>query len=82
MTNGTVADAVKSVNGPTLTVTYQGKEKKINIPGGRLVVTFGPATKDDFKAGVGVFVSGEESGQGMVTAGRVLVGTNGASPPM
>jgi hypothetical protein len=82
MTNGTVADAVKSVDGPTLTVTYQGKEKKINIPDGTPVVTFGPATKDDVKAGAGVFISGETSGQGMVTADRVIVGTHGVNPPM
>src|SRR5450432_2735506 len=32
MTNATVANAVKAVDGQTVTVTYKGGEKKINIP--------------------------------------------------
>jgi hypothetical protein len=41
----TVADAVKDVDGRTVTVSYHGKEKKIAIPDGTPVVTFAPATK-------------------------------------
>ena len=33
MTNATVANAVKSVEGQTVTATYKGGEKKIDIPG-------------------------------------------------
>jgi ribosome maturation factor RimP len=82
MTNATVANAVTSVNGPTLTLTFQGKEKKINIPDGTPVVTFGPATKDDLKAGAAVFINGDSTGDGMVSSDRVAVGTNGVIPPM
>jgi len=32
MTNATVANAVKGVDGQTVTVTYKGGEKKIDIP--------------------------------------------------
>ncbi|WP_247750297.1 hypothetical protein [Rhizobium sp. 16-449-1b] len=46
MTNATVADAVKGVDGRTVTVSYQGKEKKISVPDGTPVVTIAPATKD------------------------------------
>ena len=35
MTNATVANAVKDVNGPTLTLDYKGGERKINIPTAR-----------------------------------------------
>ena len=39
MTNATVTSAVKSVDGPTLTLTYKGGEKKIAIPEGTPIVT-------------------------------------------
>src|ERR1017187_2536603 len=35
MTNATVANAVKGVDGQTVTVTYKGGEKKIDIPANR-----------------------------------------------
>ncbi len=82
MTNATVANAVTSVNGPTLTLTFQGKEKKINIPDGTPVVTLAAATKDDLKTGAGVFITGEAGGDGMVSTDRVAVGLNGVVPPM
>ncbi|MGO4436272.1 hypothetical protein AB4048_00920 [Rhizobium sp. RAF56] len=77
MTNATVANVVKSVNGPTLTLAFQGKEKKINIPEGTPIVTFAPATKDDVKPGAGVFIMGDSAG-----AERVVVGLHGIAPPM
>ncbi|SON57734.1 hypothetical protein HDIA_4193 [Hartmannibacter diazotrophicus] len=82
MTNATVADAVKGVNGRTVTVSYHGKEKKIAIPEGTPVVTFAPATEADLKPGAVVFVSAEKGTGGAVTAQRVIVGTNGVVPPM
>ena len=82
MTNATVASAVTSVNGPTLSLTYKGGEKKISIPEGTPVVTLGAATKDDIKAGAGVIINGTTSGDNMVEADRVLVGIDGVVPPM
>ncbi len=82
MTNATVADAVKSVDGRTLTVSYHGQEKKIDIPEGAPVVTFASATKADLKPGAAVFVMAQKTADGAVTAQRVVVGTNGVAPPM
>ena len=82
MTNATVASAVTSVNGPTLTLTYKGGEKKISIPPGTPVVTFGKATKDDIKPGAGVIINGMTTGDNMVESDRVVVGINGVIPPM
>ncbi|MBB3445190.1 hypothetical protein [Rhizobium sp. BK379] len=81
MTNATVADAVKDVDGRTVTVSYHGKEKKISIPDGTPVVTIAPATKDDLVAGAVVFISAEKASSGTV-AHRVIVGKNGVVPPM
>lgn len=82
MTNATVADAVKGVSGRTVTVSYHGKEKKIAIPEGTPVVTFAPATAADLKPGAVVFIAGEKAAGGVITAQRVVVGTNGVVPPM
>ncbi|MGO8091911.1 hypothetical protein AB9E29_32765 [Rhizobium leguminosarum] len=81
MTNATVADAVKGVDGRTVTVSYHGKEKKISIPDGTPVVTIAPATKDDLVPGAVVFIPAEKAASGPL-AHQVLVGKNGVVPPM
>ncbi|MBY5810906.1 hypothetical protein [Rhizobium leguminosarum] len=81
MTNATVADAVKGVDGRTVTVSYRGKEKKIAIPDGTPVVTIAPATKDDLVPGAVVFIPAEKAASGPL-AHQVLVGKNGVVPPM
>ena len=82
MTNATVSNAVTSVNGPTLTLTYKGGERKINIPEGTPIVTLTSATKADLKTGAGVFITAEASDDGKVSTDRVAVGLNGTIPPM
>ncbi|KQV73083.1 DUF5666 domain-containing protein [Rhizobium sp. Root1220] len=82
MTNATVAKAVKSVNGHSITLTYQGKEKTISIADDTPIVTFAPAGKTDLTPGARVIVMGEKSTDGAVSAAQVTVGTNGVVPPM
>ncbi|MFS8146018.1 hypothetical protein [Rhizobium sp. BR 249] len=82
MTNATVSNAVKSVDGHTITLTYQGKEKTITIADETPIVTLAPATKDDLKTGAGVIVTGEKAADGSISAGQVAVGLNGIMPPM
>ncbi|MFP5077910.1 hypothetical protein ACLE20_11440 [Rhizobium sp. YIM 134829] len=81
MTNATVADAVKGVDGRTVTVTYHGKEKKIAIPDGTPVVTIAAATKEDLVPGAVVFITAEKAATGPI-AHQVVVGKNGVVPPM
>ncbi|MBZ9953361.1 MULTISPECIES: hypothetical protein [unclassified Mesorhizobium] len=81
MTNATVADAVKDVDGRTVTVSYQGKEKKIAIPDGTPVVTLAPATQDDLVPGAVVFIAGEKAASETI-GHQVVVGKNGVVPPM
>uniref|UniRef100_UPI003100EB7B hypothetical protein n=1 Tax=Neorhizobium sp. EC2-8 TaxID=3129230 RepID=UPI003100EB7B len=81
MTNATVADAVKGVDGRTVTVTYHGKEKKIAIPDGTPVVTIAAATKDDLVPGAVVFITAEKAAA-VTIAHQVVVGKNGVVPPM
>jgi hypothetical protein len=83
MTNATVTNAVKGVDGRTLDLSYSGgKEKKISIPDGVPIVTFGPATEADLKPGAAVFVPAQKGDDGMLAAGFVVVGNNGIAPPM
>ncbi|MBT2303175.1 hypothetical protein J7E70_22250 [Variovorax paradoxus] len=82
MTNATVSNAVKSVDGGVVTVTYHGQEKKISIPTGTPVVTLTQATPDDVKAGAVVFVSAEKEADGSLSSGRLVVSKDGVVPPM
>lgn len=83
MTNATVTNAVKGVEGRTLDLSYSGgKEKKISIPDDVPIVTFGPATQADVKPGAMVFVPAQRSADGALAAGFVAVGANGVNPPM
>ena len=82
MTNATVADAVTSVAGRTVKVSYKGGEKTIDIPQTTPIVTFAPATVADLVAGATVFVPAEVGADGTITSHQVVVGTNGVVPPM
>jgi hypothetical protein len=82
MTNATVANAVKSVDGHQLTLTYKGGEKTIAITDGTPIVTTAPATEADLKPGATVFVPSQKADDGTLTSSRVVVGKNGVEPPM
>jgi hypothetical protein len=82
MTNGTVGDEVTGVDGPTITLTYQGGERKVAIPASTPIVTIASAEPADLVPGAGVFVTAERGADGKLTAGRVVVGNHGVAPPM
>ncbi len=83
MTNATVSNAVKVVDGQTITVTYKGGEKKIDVPADVPVVTLMPgADKADIKPGVIVFVPTQKQEDGSLHGGAVLFGKDGLTPPM
>ena len=82
MTNATVSNAVKSVEGSTVTLSYHGQEKKVSIQNGTPIVTLIPATTDDLRPGAAVFVSAEKAGDGSLSSGQVVVGKDGVVPPM
>jgi hypothetical protein len=82
MTNATVANAVKSVDGQTVTATYKGGEKKIDIPANVPIVAVVPADKGDITPGAIVFVPTEKQADGTLISGAVLFGKDGVIPPM
>jgi hypothetical protein len=82
MTNATIANAVNGVDGQTVTVTYKGGEKKIDIPADVPVVAVVPASREDIKPGAIVFVPSVRQSDGSLTSGAVLFGKDGVIPPM
>ena len=82
MTNGSVSEAVQSVEGTTVNVVYHGQSKKITIAPGTPIVTFAPAVNADVKPGAAVFVPAERGDDGKLSTARVVVGKDGVVPPM
>ena len=82
MTNGSVQEAVQSVDGTTVNVSYHGQSRKIVVTPTTPVVTFAPAVNADIKPGAAVFVPADRAEDGKLSAGRVIVGKDGVVPPM
>jgi hypothetical protein len=82
MTNATVVNAVKGVDGQTVTVTYKGGEKKIDVPANVPVVAVVKGNKADIAPGASVFVPTERQSDGSLRGGAVLYGKDGVIPPM
>jgi hypothetical protein len=82
MTNGSVSEAVQSVEGTTVNVVYHGQSKKIAIAPGTPVVTFAKATNADVKPGAAVFVPAQKADDGKLSTTQVVVGKDGVVPPM
>jgi hypothetical protein len=82
MTNGTAGNAVDSVDGKTITVTYQGGARTVVIQPDTAIVTYVPADKSEIKPGAKVFVIAQKAADGTLTANVVSVGKDGVTPPM
>jgi hypothetical protein len=82
MTNGSVSEAVQSVDGTTVKVVYHGQSKKITIAPNTPIVTFAPAVNADVKPGAAVFVPADRATDGKLSTTRVVVGKDGVVPPM
>jgi hypothetical protein len=81
MTNGSVATASESGGAKQLTITYKGGEQRVLVPPTAQIVTMQFGALSDIKPGVGVFVNAVADG-GKTAAGLIIVGTQGAVPPI
>jgi hypothetical protein len=81
MTNGSVAAASESGGAKQLTITYKGGEQRVLVPPTASIVTMQFGALSDIKPGVGVFVNAVADG-GKTAAGLIIVGTQGAVPPI
>ena len=82
MTNGAVG-ALAGTSGRTMTVKYQGGERKVVVPEGTPVVAFEPADRSIVKPGARAFGGDDKGADGtQATAVFLVVGENGVNPPM
>ena len=83
MTNGTVK---QSAGGSAITLQYKNGvgmgSQAITLPPNIPVVTFAPGQASQLVPGAHVVVMATRGANGALTAGRVLVGKNGLTPPM
>ena len=82
MTNATVAQTVSKVDGPELTLTYKGGEKKLLVPPDAPIVTFENGDAGLLAAGTYAVAFGTQGDDGKVTIRAVYVSHNGVKPPM
>ncbi len=81
MTNGAVGN-LTGTEGRTMTVQYKGGSADIFVPADVPIVNIMPADRAALKAGAHVVVFAPPVASGPYTAGVVIVGLDGAVPPM
>ncbi|GAB2901907.1 hypothetical protein GCM10027093_43600 [Paraburkholderia jirisanensis] len=81
MTNGTVGSVVVS-NGRTITVKYQGGEKKVLVPDDVPIVDLEPGDRSLLVPGAKVVLFAHKEADGSMTANFISAGKNGVNPPM
>jgi hypothetical protein len=83
MTNATVAQMVKGVQGDEITLQYKDGEKKIHVAPDTVVVTYAPGEKSELKPGAKIFiVAANKKDDGTLEAPAISVGRDGITPPM
>ena len=81
MTNGTVGDVIGTTD-RTITLRYQGGEKKVAVSPTTPIVAFEPGTQAMLVAGAHVIVTAAKAPDGTLTASSISVGKDGLTPPM
>ena len=83
MTNATVAQMVKGVDGDVITVKYKDGEKKIVVPPQTRDRHLRPGDKSELKPGAKIFIAGAAKKEdGTLEAASISVGRDGLTPPM
>ena len=83
MTNATVAQMVKAVDGHEITVKYKGGEKKIVLLPQTRIVTFVPGDRSELRPGVKIFIAAaRKKDDGTLEADSIAAGRDGLPPPM
>jgi hypothetical protein len=83
MTNATVAQMVKGVQGDEITLKYKEGEKKIVVVPETVIVTYVPGDRSELKPGAKIFIAGAaKKDDGTLEAASISVGRDGLTPPM
>jgi hypothetical protein len=83
MTNATVAQVVKGVEGDEIALKYKDGEKKIHVAPDTVIVTYVPGDRSELKPGAKIFIAAANKKEdGTLEAAAVSVGRDGITPPM
>jgi hypothetical protein len=82
MTNGTVGQVKAGHKGQELDVAYPGGTRHVVVPKNVPVVQMGPGDRTMIKPGAKVFIIAAKKPDGGLITNRMVVGENGAAPPM
>ena len=82
MTNGTVGKVTSGAKGRELQVTYPNGERKIVVPKGVPIVQFTNGDRSLIKPGIAAFLIAPRTPAGGLIANGIVIGENGAKPPM
>jgi hypothetical protein len=82
MTNGTVGKVTASAQGRELQVSYPNGERKIVVPAGVPIVLFTNGEQAQVKPGIPAFLLVGKAPDGGLTSTGIVIGENGAKPPM
>jgi hypothetical protein len=82
MTNGTVGKVAATPKGRELDVDYPNGQRKIIVPPDVPVVEFTEGDRSLIKPGIPAFLIAPPAKDGTLTASGVVIGENGAKPPM
>jgi hypothetical protein len=83
MTNATVAQMVKGVEGDEITLKYKDGEKKIVAAPNTTIVTYVSADKSELKPGAKIFIAAANKKEdGTLETAAVSVGRDGIASPM
>ena len=82
MTNGAVANRIKSADGDVLTISYKDGEKKIVVTPETSIVRFEPGELSELRRGAKIVATVVERADGVKEIVRVNVGRDGITPAM
>ncbi len=83
MTNGTVGQVTEGSKGRELEVNFQGNKRQITVPANVPIVTFQPDERAAAVPGAAVFITVPKAANGGYDkASRIVIGKDGAVPPM
>jgi len=82
MTNGTVGKVTAGHRGQELDITYPTGARHVVVPKTVPVVQMGPGDRTMIKPGAHIFIIAAKAANGGLITNRMVVGVNGAAPPM
>jgi hypothetical protein len=83
MTNATVAQIVKGVEGEEITVAYKEGEKRILVTPQTVIVAYVRGERSELTPGAKVFIpAASKKEEGLYEAAAISVGRDGLTPPM